>query len=232
LSRQVSISPRGVRRTYVTVGARSSHGAFAELVEPHRAELEAHCRRVVGSIHDAEDALQEALLRAWRGLPGFEGRSSTRSWLFRIATNTSLDAIERRRKTVPLDPEEAIGIQVRDGAPDVRYEERESVELAFVVALQVLPERQLAVLVLRDVLGFSARETGQALEMTVAAVNSALQRARATLEARLPQQSRRQAPRMLRDQRLRELVDRSVEAWERGDIDALVTALADGRRRR
>src|SRR5215211_7583324 len=179
--------------------------AFERLVEPHRAELHAHCYRMLGSMHDAEDALQETLLRAWRGLPRFEGRSSLRSWLYTIATNTSLNAIEKRPKRVlPLDygppsdphrgpgepvvesvwvepyPDEKLGLEDGFAAPEASYEQRESVELAFVAALQHLPPNQRAVLILREVLGFSARESAKMLETTTASVNSALQRARAT----------------------------------------------------
>src|SRR5690348_5769983 len=188
--------------------------AYRALVEPLRAELHAHCYRMLGSVHDAEDALQDALLRAWRGLPRFEGRSSVRSWLYRIATNSCLDLIARRPKRVlPIDygpptdphagpgepivesvwiepyPDERLGIEDGFAAPEARYEQRESVELAFVAALQLLPARQRAVLILREVLGFSAREVAESLDTTTASVNSALQRARATIEDKLPQES-------------------------------------------
>src|ERR687888_618518 len=187
--------------------------AFQRLVEPHRGELHAHCYRMLGSTHDAEDALQETLLRAWRGLPRFEGRSSLRSWLYRIATNTSLRAIERRPKRVlPIDyapaadphdgladpvndptwlepyPDTALALQGPTG-PEARYEQREGVELAFIAALQHLPARQRAVLILREVLGFSAREVAATLDTTPASVNSALQRARAAVDERVPEQS-------------------------------------------
>src|SRR5262245_52430439 len=174
---------------------------FRRLVEPHRAELHAHCYRMLGSVHDAEDALQDALLRAWRGLDRFEGRSSLRSWLYRIATNTSLDLIARRPKRVlPTDygppagaedepptvegiwiepyPDERVGVEDGYAAPEARYERREAVELAFIAAVQHLPATQRAVLILRDVLGFSARETAATLDTTVEGVNSALARAR------------------------------------------------------
>jgi RNA polymerase sigma-70 factor, ECF subfamily len=162
--------------------------AFASLVEPYRRELHVHCYRMLGSYADAEDAMQETLLRAWRGLPRFEGRSSLRSWLYRIATNTSLRAIERRPKRVlPIDyqpagdphdgladpvndpiwlepyPDSELGLEGPAG-PEARYEQREAVELAFIAAIHNLPARQRAVLILRDVLGFSARETAAVLE--------------------------------------------------------------------
>ena len=194
-------------RELLETAREGSEDAYRRLVEPHRSELHAHCYRMLGSVQDAEDALQEALVRAWRGLPKFEGRSSLRSWLYRIATNTSLDAIERRPKRVllidygpPADPhggvgepvvesvwiepypDETLGIEDGYASPDARYEQRESVELAFIAALQLLPANQRAVLILREVLGFSAQETGDALDTSVASVNSALQRARAAIE--------------------------------------------------
>src|ERR1700755_210641 len=180
---------------------------FRRLVEPHRAELHAHCYRMLGSSHDAEDALQDALLRAWRGLPQFEGRSSLRSLLYRIAANSCLRLIEGRPKRVlPIDygPQsdahdnpasplvESVWIEpyedavIADGfaAPQARYQRRESVELAFVAALQHLPARQRAVLILRDVLGFSGAEVAETLETTPSAVYSTLQRAQKIGDAR------------------------------------------------
>jgi RNA polymerase sigma-70 factor (ECF subfamily) len=228
-----------------------SEDAYQRLVEPHRSELHAHCYRMLGSVQDAEDALQEALVRAWRGLPKFEGRSSLRSWLYRIATNTSLDAIGRRPKRIlPIDygppaddavvgeplvesvwiepyPDETLGIEDGYASPDARYEQRESVELAFIAALQHLPANQRAVLILREVLGFSAKETADTLETSVASVNSALQRARATIEKRLPEQSQQETLKSLGDERLRELVETYADAWERNDVDTVVSMLAD-----
>ena len=226
--------------------------AYRGLVEPHRGELHAHCYRMLGSVDDAEDALQEALMRAWRGLPRFEGRSSLRSWLYRIATNTCLDAIARRPKRVlPIDygpaadphdgpgeplvesvwlepyPDERLGLEDGYAAPEARYEQRESIELAFVAALQHLPANQRAVLILREVLAFSAREVAEALETTVASVNSALQRARKAVDERLPEQSQQATLRALGDEGLREVVGGYVDAWDRGDIDAVVSMLAE-----
>jgi len=226
--------------------------AYRRLVEPLRGELLAHCYRMLGSVHDAEDALQEALLRAWRGMAKFEGRSSLRSWLYRIATNTCLDAIERRPKRVlPVDygppadphdgpgqpvvesvwvepyPDEKLGIEDGYAAPEATYEQRESVELAFIAALQHLPASQRAVLILREVLGFSAREVAESLETTVASVNSALQRARKTVEDRTPEQSQQATLRAIGDDGVREVVEGYVDAWDRGDIDAVVAMLSE-----
>jgi RNA polymerase sigma-70 factor (ECF subfamily) len=226
--------------------------AFAELVEPHRRELHAHCYRMLGSVHDAEDALQDSLLRAWRGLARFEGRSALRSWLYTIATNACLTAIERRPKRVlpieygpptgPQDeiakplvesiwiepyPDELLDVGDRMLGPEARYEQRESVELAFVVALQHLPARQRAVLILREVLGFSAREVAQSLDTTAASVNSALQRARRTVADELPERSQQATLRSLGDERLRGLVQRYVDAWESRDVDRLVAVLTE-----
>jgi RNA polymerase sigma-70 factor, ECF subfamily len=224
--------------------------SFERLIDPYRAELHAHCYRMLGSIHDAEDALQDALLRAWRGLPQFEGRSSLRSWLYRIATNSCLRLIERRPKRVlPIDygPQsdphddpapplvESVWIEpypdaaIDDGfaAPEARYEQRESVELAFVAALQHLPARQRAVLILRDVLGFSGAEVAETLETTPKAVYSALQRAHKSVDEQLPAYSQQETLRSLGDQRVREIVETYVDAWERGDVDTIVSMLAD-----
>jgi RNA polymerase sigma-70 factor, ECF subfamily len=222
---------------------------FRRLVEPHRAELHAHCYRMLGSVQDAEDALQEALLRAWRGLGRFEGRSSLRSWLYRIATNTSLDLIARRPKRVlPADlgppseggrdqaplvesmwiqayPDARLGVEDGYAAPEARYERRESVELAFIAAVQHLPPAQRATLILRDVLGFSAREAAETLGSTVAAVNSALARARRGLDGRLPAQSQQATLRALGDGAVRDVVARYTDALDRGDVDALVGML-------
>jgi RNA polymerase sigma-70 factor (ECF subfamily) len=223
--------------------------AFALLIEPHRRELHAHCYRMLGSTADAEDALQDALLGAWRGLPRFEGRSSLRSWLYTIATNACLRAIGRRPKRVlpidygpPSDPHNPTGEPLLESVwvqplpdttladattPDVRYEQREAVELAFIAALQHLPARQRAVLILRDVLGFSARETAAALDTTPVSIDSALQRAHRSVDARLPERSQQATLRSLNDGDLRQVVEGFVTAWERADVDAVVSMLVD-----
>jgi RNA polymerase sigma-70 factor (ECF subfamily) len=229
-----------------------SESAFATLVEPYRGELQAHCYRMLGSVHDAEDALQEALLRAWRGLGKFEERSSLRSWLYTIATNTSLNAIGKRPKRVlPVDygpradphdgPREPLieqvwiepladeTLEIEDGfaTPEARYEQREGVELAFIAALQLLPANQRAALILREVLGFSAKECAAMLDTSTASINSALQRARKTVEDRLPDPSQQETMRTLGDDGVREVVDSYVDAWARGDVDAVVSMLTE-----
>ena len=227
-------------------------GAYARLVEPHRGELQAHCYRMLGSVHDAEDALQEGMLRAWRSLSSFEGRSSLRSWLYRITTNTCLDAIAKRPKRVlpvdygpAADPHEPPGqplvesvwiepfpdetLEIEDGlaGPEARYEQREALELAFIAALQFLPANQRAVLVMREVLGFSAKETAETLDTSVASVNSALQRARRTIDEKLPEQSQQETLRTLGDEKVTEIVETYLEAWEKNDIDTVVSLLSE-----
>jgi RNA polymerase sigma-70 factor (ECF subfamily) len=229
--------------------------AFALLVGPYQAQLRAHCYRMLGSLNDAEDALQETLLRAWSGLARFEGRSSLRSWLYRIATNASLRMIEKRPKRVlPIDygpaadphaafgepltesiwlepyPDAELGVEAAMLGPDARYEQRESIELAFTAAVQHLPARQRAVLILRDVLGFSARETAEALETTPVSVDSALQRAHKAIEERVPAQPQQATLRALGNSELRQIVNRFADAWERNDVDTVVAMLADDAR--
>jgi RNA polymerase sigma-70 factor (TIGR02960 family) len=222
--------------------------AFRELTEPHRRELQLHCYRILGSVQDAEDMVQETLLAAWRGLETFEGRASVRSWLYRIATNRCLNALRaqaRRPREVPAmgdSPEptrriEPVWLQpypdvllegIADAAPgpDARYETKESIELAFMVALQALPPRQRAVLVLRDVLGFRGAEVAEMLDTSEASVKGGLQRARAALRARLPAADREPARRP-ESAAERRLVGRFAEAAENGDVDAMVALLTD-----
>jgi RNA polymerase sigma-70 factor (ECF subfamily) len=222
--------------------------AFAALVGPHRAELQAHCYRMLGSLQDAEDAVQDTLLSAWVGLAGFEERSAIRTWLYRIATNRCLNALRtstRRPVTatpLPGPPPEPSGMGevpwlqpypdlLLDGLPDrspgpeARYESREAVTLAFVTALQLLPPNQRAVLLLRDVLGYRASEAAQLLGLTEDAVAGALKRARATLDAsRSPD---RPPPPPAGGQRERALVDRFVTAFTGHDVDALLALMTD-----
>jgi RNA polymerase sigma-70 factor, ECF subfamily len=221
-------------------------------VEPHQSQLHAHCYRMLGSVHDAEDALQDTLLRAWRGLEGFEDETRLRPWLYKIATNVCLDAIARRSKRLlPMDysqptepgvegneepvpsvwvepyPDERIGLDSGYASPEARYEQREAVELAFITALQHLPGRQRAVLVLREVLAFSAAEVADLLDTTVRSVNRALQRARRTVEERLPERSQQVSLRALGDDGIRALVEGFVQAFEAGDVDAVLALLAE-----
>jgi RNA polymerase sigma-70 factor (ECF subfamily) len=233
-------------------GTTVTDGELLEAIERYRKDLHAHCYRMLGSLHDAEDALQDAMLRAWRGLARFEGRSSLRTWLYTIATNTCLSAIARRpARALPIDygpaadphdagseplaestwiepyPDDQLGLGTGLTAPEARYERRESVELAFVAALQHLAPRPRAVLMLREVLGFSAREVAESLDTTVAAVNSALQRARKTVEKRMPPLSQQATLRALGDERMRAVVEGYTDAVERGDVDAVLAMLTE-----
>ena len=225
--------------------------AFRELTEPYRRELQVHCYRMLGSFQDAEDALQDTLLAAWQGLGGFEGRASLRTWLYRIATNRCLDARRSasRRPAKEWDvpnvepPEptrlgEVVWLEpypdaLLEGAidmplgPEARYEQTEAISLAFVTALQVLPPRQLAVLVLRDVLGFHASEVAGMLDATVESVNSALKRARASLQRRLPPTVGREPPPVAGSPAEDALVAKFARAWESADLGALVGLLTD-----
>ncbi len=232
--------------------ARAGDGeAFRELTEPHRPELRVHCYRMLGSVQDAEDALQDTLLAAWRGLGGFEERASLRTWLYRIATNRCLNARRSagRRPAKEWDvpdvepPEptrlgEVVWLEpypddLLDGAidaplgPEARYEQTESISLAFVTALQVLPPRQLAVLVLRDVLGFRANEVADMLDSSVESVTSALKRARAGLQHRRPATGGRDAPPAPGSPSEDAIVAKFLSAWESADLDALVALLTD-----
>jgi RNA polymerase sigma-70 factor (ECF subfamily) len=222
--------------------------AFRELTDPYRRELQLHVYRIVGSAQDAEDLLQETMLAAWRGLGGFEGRASVRAWLYRIATNRSLDALRtsrRRPAELPrmtdmpeptrygeplwLEPYPDVlieGIPDQAPGPDARYETREAIALAFVVGLQRLPPQQRAVLVLRDVLGFRAAEVAEMLDSTESSVNSLLRRARAAFEARLPAGGRERAP-LPNSRHEREVVGRFTDAIESGDVDAVVSLLTE-----
>jgi RNA polymerase sigma-70 factor (ECF subfamily) len=224
--------------------------AFSRLVEPLRRELHAHCYRILGSSHDADDALQDALVRAWQALPRFEGRSSLRKWLYTVATNSCLDAVSRRgKRAMPIDLGPASGHTVVGDAPltdvawlgpyadaglasgrarpDARYEQREAVELAFVAALQHLPGNQRAALLLFEVLGFSAAEIAAMMQTSTASVNSALQRARKLVAERVPPRTQQQTLHSLDDARLRGIVAGFSGALERGDAAALVALLTE-----
>jgi RNA polymerase sigma-70 factor, ECF subfamily len=243
----------GEEQRLLAAAREGDEGAFEQLLDPYRAELQAHCYRMLGSVHDAEDALQDALLRVWRGLAGFEDRGggALRAWLYRIATNATLDLIARRRRRgmpadlasrsgtdgelgKPLTEEvwiepwgEAPAVADEAPGPGERAEQRESLELAFVAAMQQLPARQRAVLILREVLGFSAHEVGETLETTVPSVNSALQRARAAVEARVGGRSQAATLRELGDERTREVVGSYMEAMAAGDVPRVVSLLTE-----
>jgi RNA polymerase sigma-70 factor (TIGR02960 family) len=225
--------------------------AFRELTEPYRRELQVHCYRMLGSFQDAEDVLQETLLAAWQGLGEFEGRASIRTWLYRIATNRCLNALRsasrrpakewdipgveppeptRRGDVVWLEPypdallEGAIDVPL---GPEARYEQTEAISLAFVTALQVLPARQRAVLILREVLGYHANEVADMLDTTVESVNSALKRARASLERRVPPIGEREPPPPVGSHAEQALAAEFARTWESGDVDGLVALLTE-----
>jgi RNA polymerase sigma-70 factor (ECF subfamily) len=215
--------------------------AFAARAEPHRRELHVHCYRMLGSFEDAEDMVQETYLRAWRKRASFQGRSTLRAWLYRIATNACLDLLERRPRTPSAPgfeiswlqpyPDRLLDVPAPgEDEPDAAVVERETIELAFLVAIQRLPPRARAVLLLRDVLGWSAKETAALLEVSVAAVNSALQRARAALRQHLPARRLEWAAGSDPSEQERALVRRYVEASERGDAAGLVALMREDAR--
>lgn len=227
---------------HLEAAKRGDTAAFDKLVASHRRQLQAHCYRMMGSVHDAEDLAQEALLRAWRGIGAFEGRSSFRTWLYRVTTNTCLDALRQRAPrilptsaghaiqhagqmegptspTLWLEPFPDAALPTEDAGPEATLTTKQSVSLAFLHVLQQLPPKQRAVLLLREVLGFSAGETAEVLELTVAAVNSALQRARETLDGSPPPLDQDVTPNQ------EALLGRYLGAWQTGDIPGLVAVL-------
>jgi RNA polymerase sigma-70 factor (ECF subfamily) len=233
----------------LTHAAQGNEEAFRKLMEPHRRELQLHCYRILGSVPDAEDAVQETMLRAWRGLRGFEGHASLRSWLYRIASNCCLDALRGERRRPPsarepmfeapaptrlaeptrLEPyPDALleGIVDTAPGPEARYEARETIELAFIAALQTLPPRQRATLLLRDVLGFRAAEVADMLDASEDSIKSALKRARGALERQVPAVGAERPP-PPHSARERQIVWQFAEAWEADDIDGIVAMLTD-----
>jgi RNA polymerase sigma-70 factor (ECF subfamily) len=242
-------SARADEMTLLKLALDGDEHAFGELTGPYRAELRAHGYRITGSPHDADDALQEGLLHAWRNLSRFEGRGSMRSWLYAIVTNAAVDVTRHRsRRELPV----AFGRSAAPGAdlepplteqpwlepypddwltddtllsPEARYEQRESVELAFLVALHHLPPLQRSVLLLREVVGFSTAEIASQLGTSVQAVNSALQRARAAARKRLPAHSQQSVLRALGEERTRAIVERYADAIQHGDADTLISML-------
>jgi RNA polymerase sigma-70 factor (ECF subfamily) len=226
-------------RNILDAARHGDREAFDELIAPLQDQLLAHCYRMLGSIHDADDALQDTLVRGWKGLAGFAGRSEFSTWLYRIATNASLDAISRNaRRVLPVDLtlDDVAGAEsmrwiepfahaVGPESPEAAVVRRESVELAFVTALQILPANQRAVLLLRDVLAFSAADTATVLGTSVASVTSSLQRARRTIEQRVPEATQRAVIESLGASATDGIATRYVEAWERSDTQAIVDLL-------
>lgn len=239
-------------RRLFTAAQNGDPNAFSELTEPYRRELQVHCYRILGSLHEAEDMVQETLLKAWKRLDTYEGRASFRAWLYKIATNTCLDFLDRRRsrRLLPFDvgrasdpempiqpptaemtwlepfPDEWLR-DTRAVNPEARYSDLESISLSFMTALQTLPPRQRAVLILRDVLDFSANETADVLELTVSAVNSALHRARVTLSRRYHGRESEPSESPAHDERTQWLLDHFVQAWETADVAGLVALLKE-----
>jgi RNA polymerase sigma-70 factor (ECF subfamily) len=245
-------SPSPRESELLAAAQRGDEGAFDHLIAPYHGELQAHSYRMLGSLHDAEDAMQETMLRAWRGIAGFEGRSSLRSWLYTIATNSSLRLIERRPKRVlpvdlgpPADPHDELGKPLVEStwiepfpderlssdetetSPAARYEQRESVELAFTAALQRLPGLQRAALILTDVLGFSPAEVAEALDATPASIYSALQRARKATAEDLPSETQQKKLDEIGEDRVQMIIDRFMEAWEAADVEGIQSLLTE-----
>ncbi|GIG88259.1 sigma-70 family RNA polymerase sigma factor [Plantactinospora endophytica] len=236
----------------VDAARRGDESAFTVLVERHRGELRVHCYRMLGSYHDAEDLVQETFLRAWKGIAGFQGRSTLRAWLYRIATNACLDALDGRARRLlphhlsgPADPADDVAPRTdipwlepfpdrlwepaapAEAEPDAVLVARETIELAFLAAIQHLPPRQRAVLILRDVLGWPANQTATLLDASVASVNSALQRARGTIRAHLPERRLDWAPATEPTEEERAVLRRYVAALERADLATVAGLLAE-----
>lgn len=248
----IASDPLPMEAAHLIAAQQGDSERFGELTEPYRRELLVHCYRILGSLHDAEDLVQETLLRAWRRLDTYEGRASFRSWLYKIATNACLDILDQRRsrRFLPMDvlPASDPGAQITSPSPEMtwlepfpdewlsdksalnpeaRYTDSESVSLAFLTALQILPPRQRAILILRDVLDFSAGETAEVLELTLSSVNSALHRARTSLTQRYHGRESEAPTSSLTDERTQWLLDQFVVAWETADVEGLVALLKE-----
>lgn len=244
--------PYPIEEGHLSAADRGDSDHFGALTNPYRRELEVHCYRILGSLHDAEDMVQETMLRAWKRLDTYEGRASFRSWLYKIATNVCLDLLDSKRSrrllppqstpaSNPIDPfappsPELTWLEpfpdewLEDKSavnPEARYASSESVSLAFLTALQALPPRQRAVLILRDVLGFSAIETSEILDVTVSSANSALHRARKTLSDKYQGHEPPDVITPPTDARTQWLLDHFVQAWERADVEGLVALLKE-----
>ncbi len=241
-----------IQAEHLAAARQGDSQQFSELTEPYRRELQVHCYRILGSLHEAEDMVQETMLKAWRRLDTYEGRSSFRAWLYKIATNASLDFLDRRKsqRLLPFEklpaadpktailppspeltwlepfPDEWLGDKSAIN-PEARYSDSESISLAFLTALQTLPPRQRAVLILRDVLDFSAVETAEVLELTLSSVNSALHRARTTLAQRYQHGKLEEAIMVSTDEKTQRLLDNFVQAWESADVEGLVALLKE-----
>ncbi|MGH3012224.1 MAG: RNA polymerase subunit sigma-70 [Gaiellaceae bacterium] len=226
----------------VAAATAGDEAAFASLTDRYRRELHVHCYRMLGSLEDSEDAVQETFLRAWRKRASFQGRATFRAWLYGIATRACLDALERRKRAVARHPAQPLAeipwlqpfpdrlldaVAPSDDEPEAELIRRETIELAFIAAIQLLPPRQRAILIARDVLGWSAAESAALLDVSVAAANSALQRARATMKEHLPRRRQEWAPGTDPTRAERELLQRYVEANDRGDPDAMVALLRE-----
>jgi len=245
-----SSRPPSAETTRLEAALHGDSQQFGELTEPYRRELQVHCYRIVGSLHEAEDMVQETLLKAWKRLGTYERRASFRAWLYKIATNTCLDFLDQRRsrRLLPLDtlpasdpntpilppaaeltwlepfPDEWLR-DTNAANPEARYTDSESISFSFMTALQLLPPRQRAVLILRDVLDFSANETAEVLEITVSSSNSARHRARKTLSQSYQNRDPESSVQAVTDEKTQWLLDRFLQAWETADVDGLVTLL-------
>jgi RNA polymerase sigma-70 factor, ECF subfamily len=242
MSTTEAIQNRGEPGAVVAAATAGDQSAFSSLTERYRRELQVHCYRMLGSLEDSEDVVQETFLRAWRKRGSYRGRSTFRAWLYRIATNASLDALERRPRHLqtargpevtwlqPYPDRLLEGLATTDAEPDEAVVSKETIELAFLAAIQHLPPRQRAVLIVRDVLGWSAKDSASLLETSVASVNSALQRARATLKKHLPERRLEWAPGVDPSEAERALLKRYIEANDRADADAFVAMMREDAR--